>query len=259
MPGPGDHVDEMDDLHDDPRLRALLEELRRSLTASPDEQIARRHLTAMRDAAADTEPSGWWARFAERRAVRRNPAPAFAPRWLAAGLAALLGLTGGLAAADVLPDSAQRVVARTVSHVGLDLPDPDDRGHSADVDAQNDEDDVDAQNDEVDVEADDHGKTVVSVAQDESLEGCEKGQAVRDEASSKNEADEDAPGLDHDPCPGVEDTETSDDSDTHRRDGEFRPAGDVVTGENAGDDHQDGAGMPEGAGPPGRAGPLGGG
>jgi hypothetical protein len=83
----------------------------------------------------------------------------FTPRRVAAlGLAAALTLTGGLAAADVLPDPAQDAVANVAGHLGLDFP------HSADVS--------------------DHGNEVSNVARATQEEGCEKGQAISKVASS---------------------------------------------------------------------------
>ena len=77
------------------------------------------------------------------------------------GLAAALTLTGGLAAADVLPGPAQDAVANVASHLGLDFP------HSADVPDQTS-----------------HGKEVSSVARSTPEVGCEKGQAISGVASS---------------------------------------------------------------------------
>jgi hypothetical protein len=77
------------------------------------------------------------------------------------GLAASLMLTGGLAAADVLPDPAQDAVANVAGHLGLDFP------HSADVPDQTS-----------------HGKEVSNVARTTQEEGCEKGQAISEVASS---------------------------------------------------------------------------
>ena len=77
------------------------------------------------------------------------------------GLAAALTLTGGLAAADVLPDPAQDAVATVAGHLGLDFP------HSADVTNQTS-----------------HGEQVSDVARTTPEEGCEKGQAISEVASS---------------------------------------------------------------------------
>jgi hypothetical protein len=77
------------------------------------------------------------------------------------GLAAALTLTGGLAAADVLPGPAQDAVANVAGHLGLDFP------HSADVPDQTS-----------------HGQEVSSVAHSTPEVGCEKGQAISEVASS---------------------------------------------------------------------------
>jgi hypothetical protein len=77
------------------------------------------------------------------------------------GLAAALTLTGGLAAADVLPDPAQDAIANVAGHLGLDFP------HSADVSDQTS-----------------HGNEVSNVARSTLEEGCEKGQAISEVASS---------------------------------------------------------------------------
>jgi hypothetical protein len=77
------------------------------------------------------------------------------------GLAAALTLTGGLAMAGVLPDPAQDALANVAGHLGLHLP------HSADVTDQTS-----------------HGKEVSNVARSTPAEGCEKGQAISEVASS---------------------------------------------------------------------------
>ena len=77
------------------------------------------------------------------------------------GLAAALTLTGGLAAADVLPDPAQDAIANVAGHLGLNLP------HSDDVADQTS-----------------HGGEVSNVAHSTPEEGCEKGQAISEVASS---------------------------------------------------------------------------
>jgi len=77
------------------------------------------------------------------------------------GLAAALTLTGGLAAADVLPHPAQDAVANVAGHLGLDFP------HSADVPDQTS-----------------HGQEVSNVARSTPEVGCDKGQAISEVASS---------------------------------------------------------------------------
>jgi len=77
------------------------------------------------------------------------------------GLAAALTLTGGLATAGVLPDPAQDAVANVAGHLGLQLP------HSVDVPDQTS-----------------HGKEVSKIARSTPEEGCQKGQAISEVASS---------------------------------------------------------------------------
>lgn len=181
-----------------PALDRALASLRDHLRQVPDEATATRHLTAMRRAATEEAPVGWWAGRRERSTLRRNPMPALTPRWLAVSTAAIFGFTGGLAAADLLPDPAQNIVAETVSKVGIDLPDPDDRRGGDDVkgagEPETDGFDTD------DNPNNDHGKTVSSVARDDSLTGCEKGQAVREVASSKSQGQGNGHTEGHDPC-----------------------------------------------------------
>lgn len=135
--------------------------------------------------------------------------PALTPRWLATGSALLLAFVLGLAAVNVLPNSAQSVVSETVRHVGLDLPDPDDdesgKGKDKD-DNHNVGTDVDETNHPDGDHPDNHGQTVSSVARDDSLEGCLHGEAVSAEASSENNGNEDAPGQsDDDKCDHADD------------------------------------------------------
>lgn len=179
----------------DPELDRALASLRDGLRREPDEATATRHLAAMRRAASEEAPMGWWASLRERSTPRRNPMPALTPRWLAVSTAAVFGFTGGLAAADVLPDPAQNIVAETVSRVGIDLPDPDDRRHGDDVEGA---DETETETD--DTPNNDHGKTVSSIAHDDSLTGCEKGQAVRGVASSKSQGQGNGHSDGHDPC-----------------------------------------------------------
>lgn len=188
---------------------AVTAAMRRVFSRPPAERIAQRHLAAMRTASAEKVAGaarlGGWSGVRERATLRRNPMPALTPRWLATGSALLLAFVMGLAAANALPDSAQNLVAETVSKVGVDLPDPDD-DNDKDKDKDKDKDD-DAETDaEVGDDADEnktdnHGRTVSSVAHDKSLEGCEHGQAVSAVASSKNNGNDDAPGQsDDDKC-----------------------------------------------------------
>ena len=143
----------------------------------PDSQahdLAELHhrLTALgREATPDPETG--WQRLSARLQEREPGAILVGPtkprhrrtltrrRVAVLGLAAALTLTGGLAAADVLPDPAQDAVASVAGHLGLHLP------HSAEVTDQTS-----------------HGEEVSNVAHTTPEEGCEKGQAISEVASS---------------------------------------------------------------------------
>jgi hypothetical protein len=143
---PGPEVHDLTDLHH--QLTAL------GLEATPD-------------------PEGGWQRLSARlpehepRIILLGPAEpkhrhVLTRRRVAVlGLAAALTLTGGLAAADVLPGPAQDAVANVAGHLGLDFP------HSADVPDQTS-----------------HGQEVSNVARSTPEVGCDKGQAISEVASS---------------------------------------------------------------------------
>ena len=99
-------------------------------------QVAR-VLDAARAAATESDDSAMAATVAAMRAVlvpgagqAASPVPVRRrvlsplPRVVAAGVAGLTVLFGGLAAAGALPAAAQKPVADLVSHVGIDLPRP---------------------------------------------------------------------------------------------------------------------------------------
>jgi hypothetical protein len=153
---------------------APLAELEERHPASDVHDLTELHhrLTALGLEATPDPESGWQrlsARLAEpdpglillgpnqpkhRRVLTRR-------RVAALGLAAALTLTGGLAAADVLPDPAQDAVANVAGHLGIHFP------HSADLSDQTS-----------------HGTEVSNVARSTPEEGCEKGQAIVEVASS---------------------------------------------------------------------------
>lgn len=199
-----------------PELDAYLDQLRGELSQPPAADIARRHVAAMAAAVADA-PVSRWARYRTAVAAGLAPAPRARPAWAAAALAGLLGMTGALASANVLPDPAQRFVADAAANVGVDLPTP------AGGDGE-----VGTSETHADPDANDHAETVVTVAQDPETSGCERGQAVREAASSKSQADDDVPGRseEHDPCAEGEGAEVTT-SDEHDGDGppESTPAG----------------------------------
>jgi hypothetical protein len=143
---PGSDVHDLTELHH--RLTAL------GLEATPDPESGWQRLIAR---LPEPEPGIILLRPTQPKHRR-----VLTPRRVAAlGLAAALTLTGGLAAADVLPDPAQDAVANVAGHLGLDFP------HSSDVPDQTS-----------------HGKEVSNVARATQEEGCEKGQAISEVASS---------------------------------------------------------------------------
>ena len=152
----------------DERIARLLRE---ALLESPSPATAVRHLTAMRTAAA----------------VPARPSVRHRVRWAGAALAGALTVTGGLGVAGALPGATQGVVADLVSHVGVELPGSDepvgDAPASPPVGAVTD----DAATDGAGSPAPEgeHGATVVTVAQDPTLTGCDHGQAVAEVASDE--------------------------------------------------------------------------
>jgi hypothetical protein len=145
---------------DDPsaaRLSSLMRELREELLAEIPPEVTERHLAAM---AAQTGE--------EPATTRRNAmAPFTRKRAALLSLAATLILGMGVATAVTLPDQASD---RAKDVVGA-LPIPGPTGSVPPTDPAG--------------EANDHGEAVSAVAQDDSLEGCEKGMAVSEVASSK--------------------------------------------------------------------------
>jgi hypothetical protein len=189
MEGWSDYPDEMDSLTpaqledilagrevDDPvasRLSELLRELRDELVSEPRD--AGRQVAAMVEAAGEGS-----AGFASTRSwsstVTRK-------RVTLLGVAAVLALGMGAAAAVTLPDQASDRAREVVG--SLPHPQPTGTGPPSGVPPEN---------------ANDHGEAVSGVAQDDSLEGCEKGAAVSAVASSKaaDNRQDDPPGPD--PC-----------------------------------------------------------
>ncbi len=190
MRRPSDYRDEMDRL--DPRLvdaalagretgepaldRAaqLVADLRRALLEEPGTQ-APRHLAAMA-AAAEHEVWGSSTVLSEHRAARPGRR-----RLAGVALAAVLLLGAGMAWGAVsLPDQASDRAEEAVAAA-------QERGNGAPEAGQTEG---------VETEDGTHGEQVGEVAHDDSLEGCEKGQAVSEVAGSN--ADEGGPK--HDPC-----------------------------------------------------------
>lgn len=150
-------------------LAAAVRRLRAGLLEAPSEGLAARHVAAMVAAARAAAPLP---------DPRRSPVRIITKRRAAVlALAAAMTLTGGLAWAGALPPAAQDAIAGVASHLGLDLPSSDDHAPAAE-----------------------HGAEVSEVAQDPSLEGCEKGQAVAAVASEKSQEHRQDPTDKQDPC-----------------------------------------------------------
>ena len=138
MTGPGDDTGEMtpDRIFDDEQAESLLggrptadphddvlaaffRTAKATAAQAPDEATQTLHLAAIAEAASHIE------RSAPRSRSRNMVSTIFKRRSakIAAGAIAVVFATGGLAAADVLPEPAQDAVASIASNVGIDLPD----------------------------------------------------------------------------------------------------------------------------------------
>jgi hypothetical protein len=187
-----DYVDEMDALspeevdaavsgrvREEPaaaRAATLVADLRRALVAEPAPEVARRHLEAMVAAAG----GGVGARRLDMPVLTNRRKRGIG----GLALAATLVLGTGLAAAVTPPGQPPAT-----------LPD-----HAADEARE-----AVGQGSEVSDEASAHGQAVSEVAQDATLEGCQKGLAVAAVASSK--AGQSAPELPDAPCGGLDEDE----------------------------------------------------
>lgn len=151
------------------RVAAAVRRLRAGLLEAPSEELAARHLAAMVAAAEAAGPLAHTRRSPMRILTKRRAA--------VLALAAAMTLTGGLAWAGALPTPAQDAIAGLAGHLGLDLPSSEDRPPAAE-----------------------HGAEVSQVAQDPSLQGCEKGQAVAAVASEASQEHRQDPAERQDPC-----------------------------------------------------------
>jgi hypothetical protein len=142
-------------------LGLAFDELRREVLGEPASGVAARHLAAM--IAASEKSSD------RRMRMARKWKPLRPARLATVGLAAAVVLFVGLAAAGALPGPAQDAVADAASLVGIDLP-----GGTANESAE-------------------HGQEVSETARSTELEGCEKGMAVAEVATSKAQGDPDLP------------------------------------------------------------------
>jgi hypothetical protein len=160
------------------RAAALVADLRQALREDPAPEVARHHVATLLSAAEGSRPAG---RMGSGRRSRRRVG--------GVALAAALVIGGGAAAAviqtDDPPPEARRVPA---------VADP----AATDASTQGRE----AISGEMGVapDASAHGRAVRSAAQDPTMEGCEKGQAVAGVASSNAAEHRQNTGGPPDPC-----------------------------------------------------------
>jgi hypothetical protein len=153
---------------------AAADRLRRELLVTPGLEVSRRHLAAMR-AAAGSENLRKGGTAMRKQAKKRVAA---------LGLAATLVLGAGIAAALTLPDQASDEAKERTAEV--EAPNgPGNQGENGSIQSET---------------ASEHGKDVSAVAQDDSLQGCEKGRAVSAIAASKAEDNRKNEPNGSDPC-----------------------------------------------------------
>ena len=195
----GDYPDEMERLTpeqieailrggavDEPQAEAVgetLRELREALVREPSDEVARAHVEAMAMAASGGPAHEGSRRHTMKTITRRRVATL--------ALAAAMTLGAGVATALVLPDRADDRAKDAVA----DLPVPGPTGTPPGDPSAG---------------ASDHGAAVSEVARDDSLSGCEKGQAVAGVASSKAEDRQDDAEK-PDPCAASDDEGDVDD------------------------------------------------
>lgn len=195
----GDYPDEMEHLTpeqieailrggavDEPQAEAvgeILRELREALVREPSDEVARAHMEAMATAASGGRVDEGSRRQTMKTITRRRVATL--------ALAAAMTLGAGVATALVLPDRADDRAKDAVA----DLPVPGPTGTPPGDPSEG---------------ASDHGAAVSEVARDDSLSGCEKGQAVAGVASSKAEDRQDDAEK-PDPCAASDDEGDVDD------------------------------------------------
>jgi hypothetical protein len=138
------------------RAAALVEDLRGALREEPSPEVTRAHLAAV---VAAAEESGL------TRSTRSHPPVVARRRVGGLAVAATLVIGGGLTAAAIQPELPEEADGGAWESIG---PGPE----VAEVA-------------EVAEEVSPHGQAVAAVAQDPTLEGCQKGQAVAALASSK--------------------------------------------------------------------------
>ncbi len=150
-------IDEVESRHPDQDVRGIIE-LHAQLIAlaseaTPDPE-PRWHLLEARLQEPPPELVLVEPTVRKRRSLRKRG------RVAALGLAAVLTLTSGLAAAGALPAPAQNAIAAVVGHLGLEIPSTTQHADGSS-----------------------HGQEVSSTAHSSSVEGCQKGQGVAAVAS----------------------------------------------------------------------------
>lgn len=109
----------------DEQLAEALERLRYALLASPyDDEVAAVHLAAMMEVAEPAPAPAVVAATSLSWGQRTRRVLGLTAAKIVIGAGVAVATTGGLAAADQLPDPAQEVVSRVASWVGVDLPAP---------------------------------------------------------------------------------------------------------------------------------------
>jgi hypothetical protein len=154
----------------------LIEGVKLATVRPIDTLVEQRHVAAMIEAARSTPP------------IAPRPRTSRVPLWtkIAAATVAAVAATGGLAAADQLPQPAQDAVASVAERVGMNLPhSPDDVAVTEDEPTEGDT-----------TESKRVNSDVQTVLEGGTLEGRDKGAAVSD-AADQNRQDGNTPAAEH--------------------------------------------------------------
>jgi hypothetical protein len=177
-------------LEGDPRLAAFADDLRREFSTPPAPEVADRHLSAIVEVSQGLQGTVVPIR-------RKNMISTILGTLAGKVAAAALGLTvatGAAASAGVLPDAAQDAVAKAAAKVGFTLPSSaGDEVEATEAEATEVEDGDNGENGQNPTTAEEGKRVdgaVRDVAQDDSLEGREKGEAVS-ETAPQNRQDAD--------------------------------------------------------------------
>jgi hypothetical protein len=160
------------------RVATLVADLRDALLEDPAPQVARDHLAVL---LAEAEGSGLTGTRRPLRRTRRRVG--------GLALAAALVIGGGVAAAVTSADDVPGAGARSVPPMAAPA-----------VDATSQEQEAMSLRQEMASDASAHGRAVSAAAQDATVEGCEKGQAVAEVASGKASENRQNSGDRPDPC-----------------------------------------------------------